>query len=579
MSDVALTGANIQKTVLDAASDALGLAILVCDKNDEIVFASRHLLQFYPISASLLQPGTRIRDFLGAVFDSGVRNGTVPERSRRRSNRDEWISEHISFHWRERYETIERIGRQRWISVRKRRISSGLCFVAISDISDQKKREEQIQTDLERVELTEGILDSMPNPMCVKDRNLNYIAVNKAFCAIHGMTAEAILGRSVWDLLEPEFAEKFERSDRAVLETGVSYSLPEQLVRADGEDLWVVTHKYRVGEAGKHLVVTCMSDVTDVVVGNDDSENAPSRKVGFKVKDYDLFEPGQNCYDPFRALDMQHLVEPGPILDAMPQPLRHVLVATSDPNLEQRILSKLREWQFDAGAISNLSELAQMRKAVASAGLSVDLLLIDAGMKDAKDIAAGWETLPSLLLPTDWTEAQLHTDILRIGEIAAEATEVMPLVPEDWDIVVAPEMPLERSHSDVEVVVAEDNEINQFVFAQILEGLGISYRIAANGEEAVTLWQQCKPNLILMDVAMPVMNGFDAARAIREAEKSSGTRTPIIAVTAQALDIDIERSLAAGMDDHITKPISPDMIEAVYRAFVPEKQERPAVQA
>jgi len=576
MSDVASTGANIQKTVLDAASDALGLAILVCDKNDEIVFASRHLLQFYPISSSLLQPGTRLRDFLGAVFDSGVRNGTVPERSRRRSNRDEWISEHISFHWRERYETIERIGRQRWISVRKRRISSGLCIVAISDISDQKKREEQLQTDLERVELTEGILDCMPNPMCVKDRNLNYIAVNKAFCTIHGMTAEAILGRSVWDLLEPELAEKFERSDRAVLETGTSYSLPEQLVRADGEDVWVVTRKYRVGEAGKHLVVTCMSDVTDIVVWHDDVESALPRKVGFKVKDYDVFEPGQNCYDPFRALDMQHLVEPRPMLDALPQPLRRVLVATSDPNLEQRLLSKLREWQFDAGAISSLGEFTQMREAACAAGLSVDLLLIDAGMAAAKDIEAGWETLPSLLLPTDWTEAQLYADILQIGDIAAD---VPPLAPEDWDIVVAPEMPAEKSHSDVEVVVAEDNEINQFVFAQILEGLGISYRIAANGEEAVALWQQCKPSLILMDVAMPVMNGFDAARAIREAEKTSGTHTPIIAVTVQALEIDIERSRAAGMDDHITKPISPDMIEAIYRAFVPEKQERLAVQA
>lgn len=577
MSDVASTGANIQKTVLDVASDALGLAILVCDKNDEIVFASRQLLQFYPISTTLLQPGTRLRDFLGAVFDSGVRSGTVPERSRRRSNRDEWISEHISFHWRERYETVERIGRQRWISVRKRRVSSGLSIVAVTDISEQKKREEQLQTDIERVELTEGILDCMPNPMCVKDRNLNYIAVNKAFCSIHGMSAEAILGRSVWDLLEPELAEKFERSDRAVLDTGVGYSLPEQIVGADGEDIWVVTRKYRVGEAGKHLLVTCMSDVTDIVVWHDDLESTPPRKVGLKVKDYDVFEPGQNCYDPFRALDMQHLVEPGPMLETLPQPLRHVLVATSDASLEKRILSKLREWQFDAGAVSSASELAALKEAISAAGLTVDLLLIDAGMAGAKEMERGWDTLPSLLLPTDWTEAQLHADILRIGDMARDATGVAPLDPEDWDIEVVPETLPERHYSDVEVIVAEDNEINQFVFAQILEGLSISYRIAANGEEAVALWQQHKPRLVLMDVAMPVMNGFDATRAIREAEKAIGIRTPIVAVTAQALEIDIERSRAAGMDDYITKPISPDMIETVYRAFVPEKHDRLAI--
>ncbi len=578
MSDVASTGANIQKTVLDAASDALGLAILVCDKNDEIVFASRHLLQFYPISSTLLQPGTRLRDFLGAVFDSGVRTGTVPERSRRRSNRDEWISEHISFHWRERYETVERIGRQRWISVRKRRVSSGLGIVAISDVSDQKKRDEQLQTDLERIELTEGILDSMPDPMCVKDRNLNYIAVNKAFCTIQGMTAEAILGRSVWDLLEPDLAEKFERSDRAVLDTGIPDFLPEQLVRSDGEDLWVVTRKYRVGEPGKHLLVTCMSDITDIVVWRDDAENTPLGKVGLKVKDYDVFEPGQNCYDPFRALDMQHLVEPGPMLEAIPQPLRRVLVATSDPSLEKRLLAKLREWNFDAGAVTSVAELAALQDAVFASGMTVDLLLVDAGMASAKEMQAGWDGLPALLLPTDWTEAQLHADIIRIGDIAADTAGIGSLASEDWDIVVVPDAPAQKHHTDVEVVVAEDNEINQFVFAQILEGLGISYRIAANGEEAVALWKQHKPHLVLMDVAMPVMNGFDAARAIREAEKATGVRTPIIAVTAQALDIDIERSLAAGMDDHISKPISPDMIEAVYRSFVPEKQERQAIQ-
>ena len=579
MSDGAPTGAHIQKMVLDVASDALGLAILVYDKNDEIVFASRHLLQFYPVSPTLLQPGTRLRDFLGAVFDSGVRSGTVPERSRRRSNRDEWISEHISLHWRERYETVERIGRQRWISVRKRRVSSGLGIVAISDISDQKKREEQVQTDLERVELTESILDCMPNPMCVKDRNLNYIAVNKAFCSIHGMSAEAILGRSVWDLLDPELAEKFERSDRTVLETGAGFALPEQIVRADGEDLWVVTHKYRVGEAGKYLLVTCMSDVTDLVVWSDGSENTPASRLGLKVRDYDVFEPAQNCYDAFRALDMQHLVEPSPMLEVRPAALRNVLVVTSDPSLERRLLSKLQEWQFHAAAVSSPGEVIALKQAIAATDLTVDLLLIDACMAEAKEIEAGWENMPSLLLPRDWTEAQLHADILRMDDVEPEASDVVPLVAEDWHIEVVPPAPPEKRHSDVDVVVAEDNEINQFVFAQILEGLGISYRIAANGEEAVALWREHRPSLVLMDVAMPVMNGFDAARAIREAEKTSGTYTPIVAVTAQALDIDIQNSRAAGMDDYITKPISPDMIENVYCTFVSKKHQRQTVSA
>lgn len=575
MIDVASFGANIQKSVLEATSDALGLAILVCDKNDEIIFASRPILQFYPIPAQFLEPGTRLKDFLGAIFDSGVRSGTAPETSRRHANRDEWISENLSHHWRERFEVVERIGRHRWISLRKRRLSNGLGIVSITDVSEQKKRDEQMQLDLERVELTESILDGLPNPICVKDRNLNYVAVNKAFCAIHGMAAEAILGRSVWDLLEPELAEKFERSDRATLETGVIHSQPEQIVQADGEDLWVVTRKFRVGDPGKYLLVTCMNDVTDLVVGYNDLDSVSIGHSPLDIKDYNAFAPGQNCYDPFRSIDMQHLVEAGAIIEPV-SPVRHrVLLMTPAPALEQSLVSQLRRWGLDACAVRNRAELRAFKDACAARGIEIGALLVDGTMADAQEIVLDWKTSPFLLLAKDWKSSELRAGILAVCEAGSDGNEPSD-GPADWDIVVPDAGFAGRPMPEVDVVVAEDNEINQFVFAQILEGLGISYRIAANGEEAVRLWQQHRPNLVLMDVSMPVMNGFDAARAIRAAEKSAAFQTPIIAVTVQALDIDIEQAKAAGMDDHITKPISPDMIEAVYRKFVHTKSERMA---
>jgi CheY-like chemotaxis protein len=124
------------------------------------------------------------------------------------------------------------------------------------------------------------------------------------------------------------------------------------------------------------------------------------------------------------------------------------------------------------------------------------------------------------------------------------------------------------------VLVAEDNQINQFVFSQILEGMGVSHRIAENGEEAVMLWRKHQPRLVLMDISMPVMNGIDAALEIREAEKGTGTRTPIVAVTAQALNVDMQNCMDAGMDDYITKPVSPDMIEAIYRRYAAEKPQK-----
>ena len=117
-----------------------------------------------------------------------------------------------------------------------------------------------------------------------------------------------------------------------------------------------------------------------------------------------------------------------------------------------------------------------------------------------------------------------------------------------------------RSGAPLDILVAEDNEVNQLVFGQILDGLGLSYRIAANGRTALEMYRAFNPRLVLMDVSMPEMNGYEAARAIRHAESGTGMHTPIIGVTAHALKGDREKCIASGMDDYLPKPISPDRL-------------------
>ncbi len=112
----------------------------------------------------------------------------------------------------------------------------------------------------------------------------------------------------------------------------------------------------------------------------------------------------------------------------------------------------------------------------------------------------------------------------------------------------------------LKVLIAEDNPVNQIVFRQILTGSGIAYRIVDNGEDAVAAWQSEPPDLILMDVSMPVMNGHQATETIRRGEQGTGRHIPIIGVTAHALDSDREACLAAGMDDYMSKPISPELL-------------------
>ncbi len=108
----------------------------------------------------------------------------------------------------------------------------------------------------------------------------------------------------------------------------------------------------------------------------------------------------------------------------------------------------------------------------------------------------------------------------------------------------------------MEILVAEDNLINQKLATYMLTNLGHKVVIAANGQEALDKFRAGNFDVILMDVQMPVMDGFEATQLIRAAEKESGSRTPIVALTAHAMKGDRERCLEAGMDDYISKPIN-----------------------
>jgi CheY-like chemotaxis protein len=108
------------------------------------------------------------------------------------------------------------------------------------------------------------------------------------------------------------------------------------------------------------------------------------------------------------------------------------------------------------------------------------------------------------------------------------------------------------------VLLAEDNVINQRLAMRLLAKLGHVATLADNGAEAVELIRESKDtpfDLVLMDLQMPKMGGFEATERIRALERERGTRTPIVAMTAHAMQGDRERCLDAGMDDYVAKPI------------------------
>jgi len=126
---------------------------------------------------------------------------------------------------------------------------------------------------------------------------------------------------------------------------------------------------------------------------------------------------------------------------------------------------------------------------------------------------------------------------------------------------------LRENQAKLKVLLAEDNAVNQLVALRLLERLGHSVMVAANGKKAFEAWQKGGYDAILMDVQMPEMNGWEATQAIREKERATGDRIPIIAMTAHAMKGDDERCFAAGMDDYLTKPIrSEELIAALDKA-------------
>lgn len=129
----------------------------------------------------------------------------------------------------------------------------------------------------------------------------------------------------------------------------------------------------------------------------------------------------------------------------------------------------------------------------------------------------------------------------------------------------------EKELNDAKVLLVEDNEINTFVAKKILENQGVIVEHAENGQAAVEIFKEKPENYydgIIMDIRMPVMNGLEATRTIRKMKRPDAAVIPIIAMSANAYDEDIEKSLEAGMNAHLAKPIEPSVFLDTIKKYL-----------
>ena len=281
------------------------------------------------------------------------------------------------------------------------------------------------------------------------------------------------------------------------------------------------------------------------------------------------------------------------------------------------LLEQMTSWKFDACAARNGREGIEVLKAATGLGLSVDCVVLDYQMPEMTglDVARVMRQLPAgadfpivMLTSVDQSlaapgyrdvriDAQLikparssvllETLVAAIQKHRHREGNALPLVEPSVEtpFAVAPAPadarndPLRISAptgSRLDVLVAEDNDVNQLVFTQILSETELSFRIVSNGRLAVETYREMQPAMILMDISMPEMNGLEATAEIRKIEAQTGIHTPIIGVTAHALRGDRERCIEAGMDDYLPKPISPRALQEKILRWAKRPEDEPA---
>jgi CheY-like chemotaxis protein len=251
------------------------------------------------------------------------------------------------------------------------------------------------------------------------------------------------------------------------------------------------------------------------------------------------------------------------------------VLVVDDNATNRRILEQcFQNWSMVCVAVADGPAALQSLHAAHQAGTAFSLVLLDAQMPgmDGFAVASAIKAAPPLAgcAIMMLTSLSREADAARCRELGIAAYIVKPIFQSELLDVILKVLhtaaPADNSRGEsaalsspaesrLRILLAEDNPTNQLVLVHMLKTRGYSVTVVSNGREALEALENRRFDLVLMDIQMPEMGGFEATTAIRQREAASGGHIPIIAITAHAMKGDRERCLQAGMDDYISKPV------------------------
>jgi len=292
------------------------------------------------------------------------------------------------------------------------------------------------------------------------------------------------------------------------------------------------------------------------------------------------------------ALQDEIALEPAPIaVDA----LRDLPVLVVDDNQTNRaiLLQMFRNWGMNPTAVAGgIAALAAL-KAAAAGGRPVPLVLLDVQMPEmdgftVAELIRQEPMLDGTLLVLLTSSGQMG-DGARCRQLQVAGYLTTPVTGADLAEVVRSVLAgargteprlitrhtLREGQARYHVLLAEDNEVNRMLAGKLLTKRGHTFVAVGDGREAcAALEAGGEFDVVLMDVQMPVMDGFEATAAIRAREAKHGGHLPIVALTAHAMKGDLERCLAAGMDAYVSKPIrAAELYELIDRLVQPARED------